>query len=219
MHFTQVVAYSALTRLIGVGSQIPWNLKSDFLFFRSYTMGKIVILGRKTFESIPVFLDGRSLIVVGEHGLVQAHVGRLKNSFPDVPVPWICSSSNIIKSIKIAEDLIENEEAPSEVVVAGGRSVYEQLLPVCDSVIATVVDYKSPILSSDVYYVKKFLDCNWKRSIHDPGSSLRDDKDSHEYSRFLYERDLQNVIDIKTKKSICPLDRYIRLMREVKKNE
>ena len=54
-------------RAIGRGGDLPWHLRSDMKFFRKVTMGKPVIMGRRTFNSLPRVLDGRLNIVLSRN--------------------------------------------------------------------------------------------------------------------------------------------------------
>ena len=54
-------------RAIGRGGHLPWHLRSDMRYFREITMGKPVIMGRRTFKSLPRVLDGRLNIVLTRH--------------------------------------------------------------------------------------------------------------------------------------------------------
>ena len=53
--------------VIGVAGGLPWRLRADLRKFRAITMGKPLIMGRKTFESIGRVLDGRDIVVVTRH--------------------------------------------------------------------------------------------------------------------------------------------------------
>ena len=59
-------------RAIGLDGGLPWHLRSDMKFFRAVTMGKPVVMGRFTFESLPRVLDGRLNIVMTRNGNVTA---------------------------------------------------------------------------------------------------------------------------------------------------
>ena len=59
-------------RAIGLDGDLPWRLRSDMKFFRSVTMGKPLVMGRRTFESLPRVLDGRLNIVLTRNGDVSA---------------------------------------------------------------------------------------------------------------------------------------------------
>ncbi len=76
-----IVAAIGENNVIGRDGQLPWRLKSDLKHFRALTMGKPVIMGRKTFESIGRPLEGRTNIVMTrEFGVVKVPGGALATS-------------------------------------------------------------------------------------------------------------------------------------------
>ena len=75
-HFKAIAAMS-LNRAIGAGNKIPWHLPEDFKWFKQLTSGNVVIMGRKTFESLGKPLPNRINIVLSRHP------GRLQRDFPD----------------------------------------------------------------------------------------------------------------------------------------
>src|SRR5271166_2104453 len=66
-HFKAIAAMSE-NRVIGDGGKIPWHLPEDFKWFKSTTMGHVIVMGRKTFESIGRPLPGRETIVLSRSG-------------------------------------------------------------------------------------------------------------------------------------------------------
>ncbi len=95
-------------RVIGIGNKLPWRLPADMKHFRALTMGKAVLMGRKTFESIGKPLAGRTNIVV-----TQDH-------------RFCPQGVRVAHSIDEALALASDEE---EIMVIGGASFYAQLLP------------------------------------------------------------------------------------------
>jgi dihydrofolate reductase len=59
-----LICAAAKNGVIGKNGKIPWNFKTDLKNFRKLTMGNILVLGRKTYESLPKTLDGRKLIIL-----------------------------------------------------------------------------------------------------------------------------------------------------------
>ena len=76
-HFKAIAAMS-LNRVIGAGNKIPWHLPEDFKWFKQMTTGNVVIMGRKTFESLGKPLPNRINIVLSRHP------GKLQKDFPEV---------------------------------------------------------------------------------------------------------------------------------------
>ena len=60
----KAIAAMSLNRVIGSGNSIPWHLPEDFAWFKQTTMGHVLVMGRKTFESIGSPLPGRETIVL-----------------------------------------------------------------------------------------------------------------------------------------------------------
>ncbi len=111
---------------IGSRNHLPWRLPSDLRHFRALTMGKPVIMGRKTYESIGRPLPGRHLVVLSGNPEYVAPAGVEIARTPD-------------EAVARAEALAEEHEA-GEVVVAGGATLYEALLDEARRLHVTEVD-------------------------------------------------------------------------------
>lgn len=105
--------------LIGNNNQLPWHLPADFAHFKSVTMGKPVIMGRKTYESIGRPLPGRKNIVLSRD--------------PDARFEGIESVTSFEQALALVPEA-------DEVMVIGGSAVYEMLLPEVDRLYITFVD-------------------------------------------------------------------------------
>jgi len=103
-------------RGIGYQGQLPWHLPADFAFFKAQTLGKTVIMGRKTFESIGRPLPGRRNIVLSLQD--YQHVGI-----------------EVIHSIDELWAL-----GLDEVMVIGGQQIYQLFLPIASQIMLTEVD-------------------------------------------------------------------------------
>lgn len=106
-------------RLIGRGNALPWHLPADLAHFKSVTMGKPIVMGRKTYESIGRPLPGRHNIVVSRN--------------PDFSAP----GCTVVASVEAA--LAAAGDAP-EVMVIGGAQVYAEALPRAQRIYLTRVD-------------------------------------------------------------------------------
>ena len=104
--------------LIGRDNDLPWKLSADLQYFRRVTMGKPLIMGRNTHESIGRALPGRKNIIVTRNKEYQAEGCEVVHS--------------------VADALLAAQGA-EEVMVMGGASLYEQLLPQADSLYLTLV--------------------------------------------------------------------------------
>lgn len=110
---------------IGRGGQLLVNIPADQKLFREETLSKVIVMGRKTLESLPAGqpLYGRTNIVLSRDMDYQAK-GAI-----------VCHS--------VEETLQELAKYPSEdVFIIGGQSIYEQFLPYCDTAHVTYIDYE-----------------------------------------------------------------------------
>lgn len=106
-------------RLIGKNNALPWHLPEDLAFFKKTTLGKPIIMGRKTFESIGRTLPGRTNIIISRN--------------PDYSVEGcVC-----LASIESVLEYCSNEE---EIMLIGGASLYEQWLPYADQMYITLIN-------------------------------------------------------------------------------
>ena len=112
----KAIAAMSLNRVIGRGNSIPWHLPDDFKWFKRTTTGHVIVMGRKTFESIGKPLPDRATIVVSRTGF----------SFPGV---------------RTVSDLrqIDVQAEAREVFICGGAQLYEQALPHCSDLYLTLV--------------------------------------------------------------------------------
>src|SRR5947208_3558335 len=98
----------AENRVIGNGNKIPWHLPEDFKWFKRMTTGQIVVMGRKTFESIGKALPNREIVVLSRSGF----------SYPGV------RTVESLKQLDLAHE-------PRETFICGGAQIYAQTLPLC----------------------------------------------------------------------------------------
>lgn len=110
------LAAMAENRVIGNGPDIPWHLPEDFKWFKEKTIGQIIVLGRKTFESIGKPLPKRDNIVIS----------RLSINHPGVTV---------LHSLYA----LRNYPTNKQIIICGGAQIYQQALPDCQELFITHV--------------------------------------------------------------------------------
>ena len=132
-----MIAAMDKNRAIGYQNQLLWKLPGDMEWFRQVTMNKIVVMGRKTFESIGRPLSGRINIVVSSNHIDQHQV--LRALTPKA-------------AIKMAERIIIEGQPylEPEIVVIGGAQLYTAMLPYANKLYLTEVDYEAP--EADAYF-------------------------------------------------------------------
>ena len=113
-----MIAIAAMTRerVIGLDGRIPWHLSADLKFFKRTTLGHVVVMGRKTFESLGKPLPGRE--------------------------NWVVSSTAAPTGVRVwlsPEEIIPPADG-RELFVIGGARLYAALLPRCSELLLTHVD-------------------------------------------------------------------------------
>lgn len=144
----------AANGVIGVGGALPWRLKTDLERFKALTMGKPVIMGRKTWDSLPRKpLPGRANIVLSRDGSF-APAGAL-----------VCEDFS--EAVQIGREHAD-DEGESEVCVIGGADLYASAMPRAKKIYLTEVDAR-PL--GDVYF-PPFDESQWietAREVHPAG--------------------------------------------------
>lgn len=120
-----IVAAVARNGVIGRDNALPWHLKSDLRHFRNLTMGRPMIMGRRTFDSIGRPLPGRDTIVLTRGGATLP--------------PGIHVAGNIESALQLGQERGRVLRADA-VVVAGGGDLYAALIDRCDRLYLTEVD-------------------------------------------------------------------------------
>lgn len=109
----------SLNRVIGNANKIPWHIPEDFKWFKQMTTGHILVMGRKTYESIGRPLPNRTTLVLTRGPL----------------------SAPGVQTIGDLNQIDPNRET-REVFICGGAQVYEQALPLCSDLYLTLVKRK-----------------------------------------------------------------------------
>ena len=120
-----IIAAVARNGIIGSGESLPWRLPSDFAFFKRTTLGKPLIMGRKTFESIGKPLPGRTNIVVTRQPGYQ----------PD----GVVVIDSLEAALRRAQTIAEADGA-EEIMIGGGGEIYRAALPLADRLYITHVE-------------------------------------------------------------------------------
>jgi dihydrofolate reductase len=129
-----IICAMSLNRVIGRHNQLPWHLPADLQFFKRTTLGKPIIMGRKTYESIGRPLPGRTNIVITRQQHLDYDGVHLATSLPMA----------IDKAQQAARARDQNE-----FFVIGGADLYEQALPLAQALYITQVQAH---IDGDAYF-------------------------------------------------------------------
>jgi dihydrofolate reductase len=120
--------------VIGVDNNLPWNLKADLAHFKKYTLDKIIIMGRKTYESIGRPLPNR----------INYVVSRTLNEIPGTVV-----FNSLENAISAAEQENIKMNKDNEIVIIGGGHIFQETSESMNKLIITRVDCD---IDGDIYY-------------------------------------------------------------------
>lgn len=149
--FTAIAAMS-LNRVIGQGGKIPWHLPEDFKWFKKMTTGQVLVMGRKTFESIGKPLPNRTTLILSRSGFA---------------CPGVLTAADLDQV-----DWNDPAVAGRKVFICGGAQIYAQALPRCSDLYLTLVkkevagDAFFPLFEKDFSLQEEIRDCLDFKILH-----------------------------------------------------
>jgi dihydrofolate reductase len=155
-----IIAAVAANRVIGKEGDLPWHIPEDLKYFKRITMGKPVIMGRKTWETLDEPLPGRKNVVVTRQGDYQAEGAEVVHNL---------------------DDAIQAAAGGQEIMILGGSGIYEAALSRADRMYLTHI-HKA--FGGDTYF-PEFNQNNWE-VVEQTESETEDGELT--YSFVVYER-------------------------------
>lgn len=153
--------------VIGFENRLPWRLPEDVKFFKNLTWGNIVVMGRKTYESIGKTLPARLNIVFS---------GKKIDSD-------VITVSGLGEFMELKEQMAATEEwQDKEIFVIGGESIFKLFLPYAQRIYLTRIYEK---FEGDTFF-PLFQENEWKLVYSEKG--IRDKKNPYDYEFQIYER-------------------------------
>lgn len=156
-HF-KAIAAMALNRVIGAGDKIPWHLPADFKWFKKTTIGNVIVMGRRTFESLGRPLPNRKNLVLTRHPqrLVKRHpeifgeyrewrggqrVGNTLKKPYQFEFRFTKDEKDGQTEIVIVNSVekVNPDDFQTDTFICGGAEIYAQMLPRCSDLYLTVV--------------------------------------------------------------------------------
>ena len=161
MTILSMITATAHNRIIGKDNDMPWYLPADLAYFKKTTLGKPVIMGRKTYESIGRALPGRKNIVISRDSNYRAE------------------GIDTVTSVEAALVLVKDVK---EVMVIGGGAIYQHCLPAADRLYITHIDAE---IAGDTQF--PLYDENvWKKVSSE--KRLADEKNKYILDFCIYEK-------------------------------
>ncbi len=144
---------------LGKDNSLIWHLPNDLKFFKSVTTGKTIIMGRRTFESLPHMLPNRRHIVLS-------------------------SSTDFPEEVTVYKDLndllLDLKDTKEEVFVIGGASIYKLFIDYADNMYLTLIDAECK--EADAYF-PTFNEEEWNQELLD-----ENEDNGIKYKHVLYKR-------------------------------
>ena len=163
-----LVAARARNGVIGQDGGLPWRLKSDLAWFKSVTVGKPVIMGRRTWDSLPFKpLPGRMNIVLTRDGSFESR--------------HALAFENFNEAVATAREQAE-EDGVSEICVIGGATLYALALPKARRIYMTEVQAEP---AGDTLF-PDFDESAWREVSHEPRTAA--EGDDHDFVLRVLER-------------------------------
>lgn len=164
-----MIAAIGRNKVIGHKNTLPWHLPADFAHFRALTLGKPIVMGQKTFESIGKPLPGRKNIIL-----------TLDPNFASEGVTVVHSLDEAIKAAVTSE--VPSIPQAQEVMICGGASIYQQFLPRAGRLYLTLIHAE---FAGDAYF-PEWNPREWQEVRREDHQA--DDKNSVDYSFVTLER-------------------------------
>ena len=152
MLISLIVAHSS-NRVIGIDGQLPWHIPDDLKYFKAITIGKPIIMGRKTFDSIGKPLPGRLNIII------------TKNT--DLTIAECVVVNNLEAAITEAKNYFKTQNTEQEeIFIIGGAQIFKQSMEFVNKIYITEVHAE---YAGDVFF-DELSDNDWievGRDLHD----------------------------------------------------
>lgn len=133
-----VIVARTQNKVIGKDNQMPWHLPVDLAWFRQNTVGKPVIMGRKTYESIGRLLPKRPNIILSRSGF---------------EVEGAYSATSLEQAVELAKSFANSDE----IMIIGGGELFKQALPTADTLYLTEIQAD---IEGDTFF--EFDEENWQ---------------------------------------------------------
>lgn len=158
-----IIAAVSENNVIGKDSKLPWRLPADMKYFKTMTRGNVVVMGRKTFQSLGKPLPDRVNIVITR-----------QKSFKE---QGVLTASSLQQALNTARQF-----EGKDIFIIGGGEIYRQSLDICDRIYLTRIHEH---FNGDAFFPELPMN-KWKmvsKAEHPP-----DEKNPHPYSFIIYDR-------------------------------
>lgn len=149
-----LVARSHPGHVIGCDNRLPWHLKSDLARFKAITLGHVIVMGRKTHESVGRALPGRTTIVLSRRPAAAGDQDL--SDLPDTALVWSADQEHAL----YLADMLSIARGADEFFVIGGAEIFAMFSPLANTVYLTEVFAE---VAGEARFDLEFDDAGWRR--------------------------------------------------------
>lgn len=160
MTIISLIAVVDENRGLGKDNTLLCHLPADLKHFKHVTLGKPVIMGRKTFDSIGKVLPGRLNIVLSKQ---------------EISIEGVTVVNSLNQALELVQDV-------PEIMIIGGSSIFEQAFPLAKRIYLTVIHHQ---FTADVFFPELNIDA-W--TLQEQSSWSRDEQNKYDMTFYHYER-------------------------------
>ena len=168
-----MIAAMANNRIIGSDNKMPWHLPADLRHFKRITMGKPVIMGRKTYESIGKALPSRLNIVITTQSQYSPQDAVVVHSAEEA----LKQASQYFEQYQKSSDSEQRE-----VMVIGGGEIYRTFLPIAETLYLTLIDLD---VEGDTTFPDYHEHAHWQIVDNQPCEASQDVEFSYTFTKLI----------------------------------
>lgn len=142
-----MIAAIGMNNELGKQGRLIWNIPKDLKYFREKTKGSIIVMGRKTFNSLPKILPDRKHIVLSKGNEFNKEINN-----------EVCLVKNKEELIKLCEEISQDKE----IFIIGGASLYELFISIADKLYITHIEEVD--IDADVFF-PKIDEEKWEKKV------------------------------------------------------
>jgi dihydrofolate reductase len=174
MNSINIIVAMNQDNVIGMDNKLPWDLREDLQNFRKLTLNSVVIMGRKTYESIGMPLPNRENIIISNN------------------LDYVAPYTHIYASIKQA--ILYAKRLDKPIFIIGGGEIYNNTLSIADYLFITEVEYSVDLNSENIVYFPK-IDVN-KWELVDRKSYISKNKIKYHFCKYQKRTKYQLNMDV-----------------------
>lgn len=141
-----IIAAIGKNRELGKNGDLIWHIPEDLKYFKEKTMGKTIVMGKNTFNSLPKLLPGRKHVILSEDDDFNKDIG----------------DSIVFRDKEKLIEYLNTDLKNEEVFISGGASMYSMFIDICDKMYLTKIGAEDK--DADVYF-PKFSLVDWDESM------------------------------------------------------